>query len=104
MEFSNHTQSIFLFGAVFLFFFQLLTEFVEGIYLYGLLGSEIPPEIGLVMLFLVPLVLIFVRKNLSSTSIKLLISLGLVARSIEIVLATRGRMIVSGVGLASPRR
>ena len=92
-------QAIFLWGVVFLFFFQLLTEFVEGVYLYGLLGSEIPPEIGLVGLLFAPLLLLFARKNFSDTSIKLLASLGLVARGIEIVLSTRGRMIVSGIGL-----
>lgn len=102
---ANHVKTtriaevIFLWTVVFLFFFQLLTEFVEGIYLYGLLGTDIPPEIGLVIFFLAPLLLVFVPKNLPATVIKLLATLGLIARSIEIVLPTRGRMIMSGVGL-----
>ncbi len=92
---------VLLWGIIFLFFFQLLTEFVEGIYLYGLLGSDIPPEIGLVALFFVPLLLLLARKNLSETEIKLLASVGLIARVVEIALPTKGRMIVSGIGLAS---
>ena len=93
--------TLLLWSIMFLFFFQLLTEFVEGIYLYGLLGTDIPPEIGLVVLFLVPFLLFFSRKSPSDTWIKLLGSLGLAARCIEIFLPTQGRMIVSGLGMAS---
>jgi endonuclease/exonuclease/phosphatase family metal-dependent hydrolase len=92
-------QSTLLWGVLFLFFFQLLTEFVEGIYLYGLLGTEIPPEITLVVLFFTPFVLIFRRTNLSTQMLKVLASIGIIARCIEIVLPTRGRMIISGIGL-----
>lgn len=92
--------TLLLWSIMFLFFFQLLTEFVEGIYLYGLLGTDIPPEIGLVVLFLVPFLLFFSRKSPSDTWIKLLGSLGLAARCIEIFLPTQGRMIVSGLGMA----
>ena len=92
-------NSTFLWSVIFLFFFQLLTEFVEGIYLYGLLGTEIPPEIALVVFFFAPFVLIFRRKNISNTMLKIFASSGLIARCIEIVLPTRGRMIVSGIGL-----
>ena len=93
-------QTVFLWSVVFLFFFQLLTEFVEGIYLFGLLGSEIPPEIGLVGLFLIPFLISFFKESSSGTWIKLFASLGLAARCVEIFLPTRGRMIFSGLGLA----
>lgn len=94
-------QTVFLSGVVILFFFQLLTEFVEGIYLYGLLGTDIPPEIGLVAIFFVPLLLLLKRGNLSDGQIKFLISLGLAARTVEIMLPTRGRLIFSGLGLVA---
>ena len=55
MKSPKEYKPIFLWGVVFLFFFQLLTEFVEGIYLYGLLGTDIPPEIGLIAIFFSPL-------------------------------------------------
>ena len=93
-------QIVVFWSIVFLFFFQLLTEFVEGIYLYGLLGTDIPPEIGLVVLFLTPFLLSFFRKRPAGTWIKLFGSLGLAARCIQIYLPTQGRMIVSGLGLA----
>ena len=92
-------QSIFLAGVIVLFFFQLLSDFVEGIYLYGLLGTDIPPEIALVIILFVPFLLILKRGNLSDKQIKMLISLEAVARAIEIMLPTRGRLIFSGLGL-----
>ena len=52
-------------SILFLFFLQLLTEYVESIYLFGLLGSSIPPEIGMVLLFLSPLVLVNGRKKMA---------------------------------------
>jgi endonuclease/exonuclease/phosphatase family metal-dependent hydrolase len=91
--------SIFLWSMVFLFFFQLLTEFVEGIYLYGLLGTEIPPEIGMVVFLFAPFLWSFFRRNSSRTLIKILASIGFLARCVEIALPTRGRMIMSGIGL-----
>ena len=53
-------------AILFMTFFQLLTEFVEAIYLFGLLGTEIPPEIGLVILFFSPLLLLPLKKVLSA--------------------------------------
>ena len=89
-------------GIFFAVFFQLLTEFVESIYLFGLLGSEIPPEIGLVALFFSPILLLFFKKQLiTSFAVKILLSIGLLARAIEIMLTTQGRLIASGIGVAS---
>ena len=105
----NHTQEnevsflkIVLPAIIFMIFFQLLTEFVEAIYLFGLLGTEIPTEIGLVILFFSPILLLFLKKPLTSPfGLKLLVSISLVSRAIEIFLPTRGRLIFSGIGFAS---
>ena len=89
-------------AIIFMTFFQLLTEFVEAIYLFGLLGTEIPTEIGLVILFLSPLLLLLLKKPLtSSLGLKLLLSIALISRAIEIFLPTRGRLIFSGIGFAT---
>jgi len=83
-------------------FFQLLTEFVEAIYLFGLLGTEIPPEIGLVILFFSPLLLLPLKKVLSAPlGLKLLLSIALLSRGVEIFLPTQGRLIFSGIGFAA---
>ena len=93
--------SFLLIAIVLLFFFQLITEFVEAVYLFGLLGSEIPPEIGMVALFLSPLLLFFFRDRISPRWLKFLLTIALMARAVEIILPTRERMIVSGIGMAA---
>lgn len=83
-----------------LFFLQLLTDFVEAIYIFGLLGSSIPPEIVLVFLFLSPLLLLAVGRRTSPNWVQGLAVIVILARVIEIFLSTRGRMIVGGIGVA----
>ncbi|MEJ2484849.1 MAG: endonuclease/exonuclease/phosphatase family protein [Anaerolineales bacterium] len=95
-------RKLILSGIFFMVFFQLLTEFVESIYLFGLLGTKIPPEIALVALFFSPILLLFFKKQLiTSNALKILLSIGLLARVVEIMLPTQGRLITSGVGVAS---
>lgn len=89
-------------AIIFITFFQLLTEFVEAIYLFGLLGTEIPNEIGLVVLFFSPALLLLVKKPLSTpTGLKFILSASLFCRGVEIFLPTRGRLIFSGIGFAA---
>lgn len=83
-----------------LFGFQLLVDFVEGIYAFGLLGTGIPNEIIAVLLFLAPFVLLFLPGGITNRGI---IGLGYImclTRVLEVLLDTRLRMIVSGVGTA----
>lgn len=35
------------YAVMWLFFLQLLSEFIEAIYTFGLLGTDVPPEIAL---------------------------------------------------------
>ena len=105
MEAKGFTETLrrMLFGGIiFSVFFQLLTEFVEAIYLYGLLGTDIPPEIGMVLLFFSPALLLVFKKPFTTTKgWQILLSIALIARVIEISLPTRGRLIASGIGLAA---
>ena len=55
---------VLFFGFVFLFFFQLTADFIESIYTFGLLGTDIPPEIVSVLLFFTPLLLLIFRRRL----------------------------------------
>ncbi|MFC1936133.1 endonuclease/exonuclease/phosphatase family protein [Chloroflexota bacterium] len=93
--------NILLSSVIFLFFFQLLTDFIEAIYIFGLMGTEIPPELGMVALFFSPLLLLFFRKKVSPLMLKILVSLVAVVRAVEIFLPTQSRLIVSGIGLAA---
>ena len=90
---------VLFFGFVFLFFFQLVSDFVESIYTFGLLGTDIPPEIVSVLLFFTPLILlIFPRKLPHNVVLGLAAAAGL-ARALAVVLPPAGKMLASGVGV-----
>lgn len=87
--------------VLFLFFLQLVTDFIETVYAFGLLGTSIPPEIASVLLFLAPaLLLLFpqTRKLRPSATFGLVL---LLTRLAALALDTRGRMLVSGLGVAA---
>lgn len=90
-----------LISIPFLFFFQLLTDFVEAVYIFGLLGSSIPPEIAMVLLLLSPLLLFVFGKRISPRWVQVFAVIAVLSRVVEIFLSTRGRMIVGGIGVAA---
>ncbi len=91
---------IFLFAFLFLFFLQLLTEFVAAIYAFGLLGTSIPAEIAAVLLLFSPLLLFLLPRAPGPLALRLLLWLVIGARALLPLLDTRGRMLVAGVGVA----
>ena len=93
--------AITLFGILFLFFFQLISEFVEAIYAFGLMGTSIPPEIVSVLFLFTPLLLFLFRKRIPVEILWLFGGLVLASRQIAPLLDTRGVMIVSGVGVGA---
>lgn len=96
----NSLLDIILAGLVILIFFQLLTDFVAGIYAFGLLGSGIPVEIAAVLLFLSPVVILIGGKALRGKALVVAGELALLCRVIEPLLDTRTRMLISGLGVA----
>lgn len=98
MNTKSNSLSVLAHAILFLFFFQLITDFVRGIYAFGLLGTDIPAEIVAVVLLLAPFLLI-VSRNGWPRWLLLLIGEGiLLSRMVEILLDTRGRMLLSGLG------
>ncbi len=89
-----------LYAILFLFFFQLIADFVEAIYAFGLLDTGIPPEIVSVLLFFSPLLMFFAPRGLPGWSLVLVIELMVASRLIEVYLDTRGRMLVAGLGVS----
>lgn len=87
-----------LYALLFLFFIQLITDFVEAIYAFGLLGTAIPPEIIAVLLLFTPLILLLFGKSISDRQLIGLGLLMLLSRAGGPLLDTRGQMIVSGIG------
>jgi endonuclease/exonuclease/phosphatase family metal-dependent hydrolase len=89
-----------IYSVLFLFFFQLISSFIESIYAFGLLGTSLPIEMVAVLLLLSPLALLLFRNGLSGWPLVAAGELVLLCRVIEPLLDTRGRMLVAGLGTA----
>jgi endonuclease/exonuclease/phosphatase family metal-dependent hydrolase len=91
---------VILFSILFLFFLQLLTDFIAAVYAFGLLGTSIPPEIVSVLFLFSPVVFIVWQRGLKGKLLFLAGELFFLSRVIENLLDTRGRMLASGFGVA----
>ncbi|HEY61942.1 MAG TPA: hypothetical protein G4N95_04755 [Anaerolineae bacterium] len=89
------------FTFFFLFYFQLLTDFIAAIYAFGLLGTGIPPELGFILLLFTPVLLSFFRKRIPRLMLLILGWIALLSRAFEPMLDTRTRMIVAGIGVGA---
>jgi len=95
----RRTAAIGFYGIFVLSWFQLLADFIAAIYAFGLLGTSIPPEMASVVLLLTPLLLLFFPRGLRGWPLAALAVGVLLCRAVEPALATRWRMLVSGVGV-----
>lgn len=86
---------------IFLFFFQLLTDFIAAIYAFGLLGTGIPPELGFVVLLFSPWLFTLRRSSVSRRLLLVLSVIAMLCRAIEPYLATRERMLIAGIGVSA---
>ncbi len=89
---------VILYCLVFLFFFQLVADFVETIYAFGLLGTNIPPEIVCVLFFFTPLILLPFRRGLPRPAGTVLVVAAALMRAVEVSASRSGKMIASGLG------
>jgi endonuclease/exonuclease/phosphatase family metal-dependent hydrolase len=87
------------FGIFFLLFFQLVSDFVETIYAFGLLGTNIPPEIACVLLFFSPLLLLFFKRGLPYRLTLALVAIAGFMHALEVMLGPRGKLVTSGLGV-----
>lgn len=91
--------SILFFAIFFLFSLNLITSFIEGIYAFGLLMVGIPVEVLAILFFLAPFTLLPLRKGLSEGGLQTLGAIFLFCGVVAPLLDTRGRMLVSGLGV-----
>ncbi len=92
-------KTILFISLVFLLFFQLVSDFIETVYTFGLLGTSIPPEIVSVLLFFTPaLLLLFGRPLPRSTALILAAGLAL-TRAVEVNLHASAKMLTAGLGV-----
>ena len=88
------------YSIFFLFALQLLTDFVEAIYGFGLFGSSIPPELAAILFIFSPLILLLLPRGLPRWAVIMLGILFLLSRAVEALLDTRGQLLLTGVGVA----
>ena len=93
-------RPLLFYAILFLFFFQLLTDFIGAIYAFGLLGTSIPPELAFALLLFSPALLLLVRRP-GQRLLTVLLLIVLLARVIEPALGTHGRMMLAGAGVAA---
>lgn len=89
------------YAVIWLFFLQLLSEFVEAIYTFGLLGTDVPPEMALVLILLAPVLLLFGPRQVTNRWPLIMAAVVIFSRLALPLLDTRGRMLVAGVGSAA---
>lgn len=90
-----------LLATLFFAFLHLLTLFIEAVYTLGLLGVEIPPQIGFVALLLAPLLLLAFPRWLAQRSHRLArwtMAAALLCSSIAALLPIDWRLLVTGLG------
>ncbi|HUJ74293.1 MAG TPA: hypothetical protein VL359_05510, partial [bacterium] len=77
----------------------LLTTFVEAVYTFGLLGTDIPPQIICVLFLLSPVLLIAFPRFTKNRAFAVVTGCAALACwAISMPLATLGRMLMSGAG------
>lgn len=91
-------KPVLFFGLFFLLFFQLVSEFIEIIYTFGLLGVEIPPEIGMVLLFFSPLLLLALPRGLPGAVVLGLIVAAGALRAAATLLPPEATLMARGIG------
>ena len=91
---------VILHTILFLFFFQLIADFVEAVYAFGLRGTSMPPEVVCIVLLLSPAALVLLPGLLSVWGLTVVGPLMLLSRVAYPALDTRGKMIVAGIGTA----
>jgi endonuclease/exonuclease/phosphatase family metal-dependent hydrolase len=93
-------SEIVLISIVFLFFFQLISDFVESIYALNLIEVELNENILSVLLLLSPIFLIFFKKKIPIIGVVITGEILVIMRILAPLYTTQLKMIFSGIGLA----
>lgn len=83
----------------FLLFFQLVSDFIESVYTFGLLGTEIPPEMVSIVVFFTPALLLFFKQKLPLRTVYWLAGAAAIIRALELALPPGGKMLAAAAGV-----
>ena len=86
-------------SILFLFFFQLISDFVESIYALNLIEVELNENILALFFFLTPIVLLFFKKGFPNIGFIISGELIVLCRILQPLMPVQLKMIITGIGL-----
>ncbi|NHJ25500.1 MAG: hypothetical protein EAX89_13035 [Candidatus Lokiarchaeota archaeon] len=92
-------SEITLFSVIFLFFLQLLSDFIESIYALNLIEVEINENVLAVLFLLTPILLLFFKKGISRFFFIIIGEIIIVCRVVYPFLTVQPKMIMTGLGV-----
>lgn len=95
------TAKTVLYSILFLFYLQVLSDFIEAIYAFGLLVTSFTVEVTAVVLLFTPLLLLLFRKPPARSLLLVVAYLGVLARLMEPLLDPGGKLVVSGISVGA---
>ncbi len=98
---SLRTVETILFGILFLFFLQTISDFIEAIYAFGLLVTAFTVEIFSIILFFTPLLYLFFRKSPSRPLLLGMAYAAIMGRLLEPMLGPGGKLLAAGVSVGA---
>lgn len=95
------TAETVLLGILLLFFLQVLSDFIESIYAFGLLVTAFTIQVALIVLLFTPLILLLFRRPPGRFVLLGLISVALLGRLLEPALDPGGKLVACGVSVGA---
>ncbi len=96
---SKYYSELILLSIIFLFFFQLITKFVESIYIMNYIEQGINENVAAILFLLSPVVLIFFKKQFPRTIMAFVGELMIICRILQPFFGTQIKMIITGLGV-----
>ena len=97
----NRSAHTLVYAILFLLFLQVISDFIESIYAFGLLAVSLTPEVAAVVLLFTPLALILVRRPPSRGAVLAIACVAILGRLVEPMLDPRGKLLASGVSVGA---
>jgi endonuclease/exonuclease/phosphatase family metal-dependent hydrolase len=88
-----------LLTVMFLFFFQLIGDLIESVYMLDLLNLELDEKVAGLFFLFTPLILLFFRHKIPKYSLEVIAIIAIIARLISPILDSANRIIISGIGV-----
>ncbi len=97
----SKTPDTLLFAILFLFFLQVLSDFIQSIYAFGLLVTAFTIQLAAVLLLFTPVVLIALRKPPSRMWMIALAAVAILGRLAEPLLDPGGKLVACGISVGA---